>query len=256
MSWDSLAHADVHYAESELDTRRFGIHVSRLTVGNDVAMSPDLEAEVTEALAQSSSDVVVARWPARLTSLGGLVAGLGRRVIAADTLIYWDVSVSELMSRTAMGEDLETRVGVAAEDLHSVLEDSFRDYPSHYSANPAFPRTQVLEGYLEWARRTVETRPDDTVTLLHSGRAIGLATCLVGADQAHLEIELAGLVTAAQGGGRYATLLRGVAGTAAARDIPTIVISTQASNVRVQRAWSRAGFAPFAAFTTVHLVRE
>lgn len=256
MTWDGLAHGDVLSSDSEHDTRRFGIRVARLTVGDHAAPGPELEATVATAVETSRSEVVVARWPARMTALSGVVAGLGPRVIAADTLMYWDVSVDELLARTTAGDDLETRTGVAAEDLNTVLVDSFRDYPSHYTANPDFASDLVLEGYLEWARRTLETRPQDVVTLLRAGRAIGFATCVQGPEDAYLEIELAGLVTAEQGGGRYATLLHGVGLLARSRGIQRVVISTQASNVRVQRAWSRTGFAPFAAFTTVHLVKK
>lgn len=256
MTWDGLSHGDVRLSESELDTRRFGMRVARLTVGEAAADAARVEAEVVAAVGESSSDVIVARWPARMTRVAGLVAGLGRRVIAADTLTYWDVPVADLTVRTAVGDGLDTRTGVDGEDLDRVLADSFHDYPSHYSANPAFPPALVLEGYLEWAGRTLATRPEDVVTLLRSGRAIGLATCMQGEDASFLEIELAGLVAAEQGGGRYSTLLHGVGQLAQDRGITRVAISTQASNVRVQRSWARAGFAPFAAFTTVHLVDD
>jgi hypothetical protein len=253
VSWDGLTHSEVRYGESELDTRRFGIDVARLTVGEGAS---GVEADVVAAVEGSSSRVIVARWPARMTGMGGLAASLDRRVIAADTLTYWDVSVADLLSRTTASSDLETSSGVVDGELDSVLADSFEGYPSHYSANPAFPAGLVLEGYLEWAHRTLATRPDDVVVLRREGRAIGVATCAHGGDGAFVEIELAGLVSAEQGGGRYATLLRGVGLLARERGASRVVISTQASNVRVQRAWSRAGFAPFAAFTTVHLVKD
>jgi hypothetical protein len=256
MSWDALGHGNVRCDDSEFDTRRFGIRVARLTIGDHARSGPEVEREVAAAVRQSRSDVMVARWPARMTRLAGLVAGLGRQVIAADTLMYWDVSAADLLRRTSPGDDVETCVGLAVADLDAVLADSFQDYPSHYSANPAFSPDLVLKGYLEWARRTLDDRPQDVVTLVRSGRAIGLATCLQGVDDTFVEIELAGLVSAEQGGGRYATLLHGVGLLAQERDIPRVVISTQASNIRVQRAWSRAGFAPFAAFTTVHLVKS
>ena len=39
------------------------------------------------------------------------------------------------------------------------------------------------------------------------------------------------------------------------RGLPRVIISTQVSNVRVQRAWVRAGMKPFAAVTTLHVAR-
>ena len=66
------------------------------------------------------------------------------------------------------------------------------------------------------------------------------------------EILLAGLTSAAQGRGLYPLLLKAVGQQAMARGCPRVTISTQAHNIRVQRAWAKAGFRPFAAITTVH----
>jgi hypothetical protein len=258
MSWEGLRGTSVSYAPSPLETQRFGIPVARLTIQADVTDLEDVSAQITELMSASEADVVIARWPAHLTGCAAMIGGLVSGTIAADNLLYWETTPVDLLGRIDAVPGLETWAGgVGADELEDVFADSFADYRSHYSANPAFPPSKVLDGYLEWARTTVTTTPETVVTLARGGRPIGFATTILGgADGGTLEVELAGLVTSEQGGGRYYQLLRGVAQLAEARGMARIVISTQAGNIRVQRAWARAGFVPFAAFTTVHALRQ
>jgi hypothetical protein len=256
VSWDDFCGGGLTFADSALDSRRFGLRVARLTIGLD-ASPESVGDELVRVLRHSSADIVIARWPARLTVCAAIIGELAPGMVAADTLVYWDVPVDVLLAQTGTGDQLDSRVGdVSLLELESVFAESFRDYPSHYSANPAFAADKVLEGYLEWARRTAESRADDVVTLLRLGRPIGFATCMTGRNHEFLEILLAGLAATEQGSGYYATLLHGVGRLAQERGIPRVVISTQAGNVRVQRAWARAGFLPVAAFTTVHVLGD
>jgi N-acetylglutamate synthase-like GNAT family acetyltransferase len=112
-----------------------------------------------------------------------------------------------------------------------------------------------LAGYQEWARSSVSAHPDDVLLLRRGGEAIGVATCEASADRGHLEVLLAGLLPTAQGGGLYGQVMAGVASHARRLGLERVVISTQVHNVRVQRAWVRAGLRPFASVETVHCVR-
>jgi GNAT superfamily N-acetyltransferase len=135
------------------------------------------------------------------------------------------------------------------------VADSFAGYGNHYLANPLLDSAAALAGYQEWARRSLSGERDALV-LVGSGRPIGVAT-LVGSHDgtSHLEVLLAGLVSAAQGRGSYAVLLTACADEARQRGLSRLIISTQVHIVRVQRAWARLGLRPFAAVETVHAVR-
>ena len=84
--------------------------------------------------------------------------------------------------------------------------------------------------------------------------AIGLATLAHTAGTT--EILLAGIIRAARGRRRYAHLLAGVEEAARAHGAERLVISTQAHNAGVQRAWARYGFEPVGSVHTVHAVRR
>ena len=121
-----------------------------------------------------------------------------------------------------------------------------------FRSNPFFDPDRAAAGYVEWALSRVADENGLVLVLCRDNEPIGLATLAdLGTE---LEIELAGLVSSAQGRGDYGSLLAGCLRTAARSGKGRVVISTQADNVRVQRAWIRAGFKPFAAVETVHLI--
>jgi ribosomal protein S18 acetylase RimI-like enzyme len=136
--------------------------------------------------------------------------------------------------------------------VDAVVAASFAGYGNHYLANPLLDPAAALAGYQEWARLTVSAHPEDVLLLRRGGQVIGVATCHASPEDDHLEILLAGLLPTAQGRGLYAHLLAGCATHARHRGLARLIISTQAHNVRVQRAWARAGLLPFGAVETVH----
>lgn len=280
MSWAGLSGAAVEISPSRVESERFGLSIARLVVGSAVldgeAARPDRAstaiaeagARVTDALRRSDADIVIARWPAQHTLFGAAAAASGRAVLPADVLMYWEVAAERLaggppLAGAPLGPGSQ-REAVRAEPateasaevravLASVVGDSFAGYGNHYTANPLLDRESALAGYLDWADRTLTTDPRDVVLLWEDDEPIGAAT--LSQDGTESEILLAGIVTEHQGRRLYGTLLEGIGREAARRGCTRVVISTQAHNTRVQRAWVRAGFAPFAAVTTIHAVR-
>ncbi|MCK0113500.1 GNAT family N-acetyltransferase [Ornithinimicrobium sp. F0845] len=271
MSWDGLLGSGVTLTDSPAESARFGVGMSRLTVGWDArpggpitgdGLMESVAREVTDLLRTDPAEVVVVRYPAESLVLAAAVARSGRQVLAAGSLTYWSAAASEVSGPPpAAGLKVETLSRVTDEAdrvavVDAVVADSFSGYGNHYAANPLLDREAALEGYQEWARRSALSNPDDALVLVLDGRVVGLATLLDSeAPDAHVEVLLAGLTTAAQGQGRYGTLLAGVAQVAGARGRRDVVISTQSHNIRVQRAWARHGLRPFAAVETVHAVR-
>jgi GNAT superfamily N-acetyltransferase len=96
--------------------------------------------------------------------------------------------------------------------------------------------------------------PRDCVAVLGEHDALmALATTLMVNDGQSLEVLLAGTAPNFQGRGVYRSLFAGVVARTAELGCLEVVISTQASNIGVQRAWAALGLRPFAAFTTVHV---
>lgn len=267
MSWDGLLGEGVRYSPSPVESDRFRMSFARVVVGDQVSGAAEVADDLARILAESDDDLLVVRYPARLASLGAVASASPRRILPADVLTYWEVAAADLRldpEAAAAAGCLVTVPTVADEDslaaLDAVVADSFRGYGNHYTANPALDADLALAGYQDWARRTFEARPDDVVLLSQAegvdpSRVVGVATLSQSPDGRDLEILLAGLVGDSQGQGLYGHLLGGVGDLARRRGAERVIISTQVHNIRVQRAWARHGFKPYAAVTTLHAMR-
>jgi GNAT superfamily N-acetyltransferase len=248
VSWLELfANRAPSVVRSNVERERFGIEVDRLVVPRGSSAGSE---EIVQLVEASKADVLVMRYPAERVGLFADLLGTGRAVLLADTLVYWELSVGagrRPVRNDAFVMDVRALDPVAVEGL---VADVFADYTNHYLANPIFDQRLALAGYQDWAVRSTSTHPP--VLVLRDDVAIALAT--VELFEQVLEIELAGVVGHEQGRGVYTHLLAGVEDLAARKGRTRVVISTQAHNTNVQRAWARYGFEPVATFTTVHVM--
>lgn len=259
MAWTGLTGDDIRYSFSEPESRRFSRNIGRLVVGYDARPGVELERRLRDAVAEADDDILVVRYPTEHGRLGAAIAESGRKIYPADVLMYWEVDAAKLAE---MPSDVAEGLTVApAEDdddsreaLWAVIADSFQGYSNHYASNPELDQELALAGYIEWARGALDRGPQNVILLRHRGAPVGASTLTQSDD--YVEMELAGLVSNAQGQGWYHVLLAGVGQETERRGLSRVIISTQASNIRVQRAWVRAGWKPYAAVTTVHAMKR
>ncbi|WP_166879356.1 GNAT family N-acetyltransferase [Salinibacterium sp. ZJ450] len=200
--------------------------------------------------------------PSELQALPARLLDQGRQVIPAGTLMYWELNVEDAPTASVPG-GIETRevqsLAQGSADLASamlLITDSFAGYTNHYSANPRLDPGVVAQGYLQWAESTLTGQSSRGFLISDPSGVVGCATVVsVDAGETAWEIELAGMSTQRQGKGLYRYLLEAVRSAALRDGIDKILISTQSHNIRVQRAWARAGFVPVAAVDTLHLMR-
>ncbi|MFL6158266.1 MAG: GNAT family N-acetyltransferase [Marmoricola sp.] len=247
MSWaDLLGEDQPALRASASETARFGLAVDRLLVADGASLD---DAGVVALAATSQADLVVLRYPARRVGLfAGLLAG-GRDVLLADQLVYW-----RLRTGTGRAPAADPRLTVGpppAGATADLVGEIFTGYGNHYLADPVLDPGAALAGYQEWA--VASAGGDGALALLLDSEPVGLAT--TSSEPGTVEIELAGVLGAHQGQGLYAHLLAGIEAGAAAAGAEQVVISTQAHNTGVQRAWARYGFEPVVTFCTVHLLR-
>lgn len=253
MAWVDLVEPGLAIGPSAVESERFGLRIVRATAGGDVDTG-----ELVLAIDALHADVVIVRYAAGDQRLASALAATRFAVIPAGALTYWNKPVGE--ADAGVAGDLDLVPGTAFDTdradlvVREVIRDSFHGYGNHYTANPLLDRAAVLDGYEDWASRTLTAEPANVLVLVRDGDPIGVATLAVAGD--HVEILLAGLVSGAQGQGWYATLLEGCEARARSLRLPALVISTQVHNIRVQRAWARFGFRPFAAIETLHLVER
>ncbi|WP_328332675.1 N-acetyltransferase [Kribbella sp. NBC_00382] len=249
MSWyDALEAGELTSRPGDYEAKRFGVSVDRISVSASAGTPLD---EVLTAVDKSSADVVILRYPAREVTWFAALATGSRTALLADSLVYWSLPVGK-------GRRPAPLAGFAA-SLEKVVDDTlvddlvgdiFGDYGNHYCANPLFKRAEALAGYQEWARRSVAET--GAVVLRGPDRRV-LALATIDQERSWTEVQLAGVVPAEQGRGRYGHLLAAVEDASTTR---RLVISTQGHNTGVQRAWARYGFEPVHTLLTVHLVAD
>jgi len=251
----------VSFSHSPTAPARFGFSVARMNVGWD-ADDRTAAAYVWGHLISADEHLVIARWPTQKAAIVQTAAESTRKTFAADVLVYWEARPDEVLAALPAGDDLRVVVTSGADlapgESHvvdDIVRDSFHRYGNHYLANPEIDPAAALDGYVEWASRTLADRAEDVLVLREGGRSAGLAT-VVASGRHDLEVELAGIRREFQGRGLYFPLLRACAEAARERGCRRLLISTQVHNVRVQRLWARGGMVPFAALTTVHALRR
>lgn len=222
---------------------------------------PTAVEDMRRVLHAATEQLLIIRWPSHLTRLAAIPALTGRAVVPADVLTYWELTDLPLEGSSS-ARDLDRITTFVADPTYDfqlllpVIRASFDGYANHYSANPSIDADAAALGYIEWAQRTLADTSNDVVVLLQEREAVGFATLTHSMAGMAQEILLAGLAPRAQGRGWYRKLVAAVSQLAHERGLDRVIISTQAHNVRVQRAWTTMGFRPFAAFTTAHAMKQ
>ena len=260
MSWDELQGDRVQHRFSAPESGRFGMSVGRVVVG--WGSSPfSAQEELRRTVAAATERLLIIRYPSHMTRLAAVPGSTGREVIPADVLMYWELTDLPLRGvPSGTGGDRLATVLVGAkfdfELLAPLIRASFDGYTNHYSANPSLNADAASQGYVEWAQASLLDESCDVLVLMHASQAVGFATLVHSVEGKAEEVLLAGLAPLSQGRGWYRQLMVAVSEVASARGLSRVIISTQAHNLRVQRAWAGMGFRPFAAITTVHAMQR
>ncbi|TCC52473.1 N-acetyltransferase [Kribbella capetownensis] len=247
MSWyDALEAGELTVRPSVDAAKRFGVSIDRMSVS---ASAGTPLAEVLAAVERSTADVIVLRYPARETTWFAALSSGPRQALLADTVVFWSLPVGK-GRRPAPLAGFTVQLEPTADDVlvDDLAADVFGDSGNHYCSNPVFDRAAALAGRQEWARRRIAET--GAVVLRGPDRRV-LAIASLDQQRSWTEIQLAGVVPAEQGRGRYGHLLSAIEDAATSR---RLVVSTQAHQTGIQRVWARYGFEPVHNLLTVHLV--
>lgn len=235
---------------SELESNRFGLQIFR---GN----LPVFDINVLTAFYKDNDpDILIFRVPVGEQFKLHALNTLGKDVINADTLVYYEVDLAKAAFNEIKNKDLEFVVagpqhaGVFA----SLIEQIFLDYTNHYCSNPLLDRKQIMEGYSEWAISSISIPGNLHILGYLHGQPVGFITCSY--DAAGAEIILNGVLPAFQSKGIYTDLVRYVKAHFHALATPSVKVSTQIQNFAVQKAWSREGLVLNSAYVTIHLNKK
>jgi undecaprenyl-phosphate 4-deoxy-4-formamido-L-arabinose transferase len=235
---------------SPLDSSRFGLAVYRGTLA--AVDSKALAREIFEERA----DVAIVRVPTALSSRLQEITRHGLPLIHADTLVYYQVDLAAIETSRVPAPDTEIRRAVATDRgaLRDLIRVTFTDYTSHYRANPHFSVQAILEGYVEWGESYLDGTEGRTVWVVRQhGKMVAFATCADHPSASVGEIVLNGVHPQHANRGLYGDLIRHTLADWKARGFAAAKISTQVSNLGVQKVWSREGFVLSEVLDTFHV---
>lgn len=235
---------------SPSESARFGLRVARWR-------GADLDPHaLAEAVCSQRLDVVILRLPSALAHNAHALTAYGLHPQYADTLVYYEASLWDAESTPPRNPRSTFEVADTADTqtLETLVRSCFDGYRSHYRINPRFPSGAILDGYVEWAIRHIDGREGNTRTWISRGEC-GLTAfaCCREQDGRDVEIALNGVHPNCSGKGLYGDLIRFIRGHYAASGYSSLRVSTQITNLAVQKVWQREGFHLYESWVTFHL---
>lgn len=231
---------------SKLDTDRWSVVTAKV----DGLTSEGLTSILQQCRA-SAVELLIARCPA--TDLAAAQAMERDGFQLMDTLVYFARSLGSGTQVDAGPVPVRpVRPGEEAA-VREIAAHAFQGYGGHYHADPRLDRGRCDEVYTDWAYRSCLSKDvaDEVLVADLDGRVVAFATMRLNSDEEG-EGVLFGVSPAAQGRGIYRTLMIRGMEWCAARGRTRMVVSTQVTNVAVQKVWTRLGFEPSRAYYTFH----
>ena len=243
-----------HIVVSGPESSGLGLSVGRLSVGT--LTEPDAAA-ILDLAKRSNLDLVIIRYDAACVGLGRQLLGPAHVVWQADTLLYFSKGLSHLANEDLDGSQwLEEAGPEGASIVADAVRAIFRDYPNHYASNPHLDQGRVLEGYVEWAQRHLDSNAARVLLLRELDSELPIALCATTFNSRRAEISLAGVAPGARGRGVYRSLLARVELWLAEEGIEEVDVSTQAGNRAPLRTWISRSYQFQLALNTLHLMRR
>jgi GNAT superfamily N-acetyltransferase len=226
-----------HVELSPIDEERFGIRTARALVSN---LKELRSAE--EFCRANDVRLLIARCPVSEAQTAQEMEREG--FLLMDTLVYY----ARDLKRTPFPTD-EPKASIRLirpgeeEAIKTVANEAFQDYRSHYHSDDRLDRAKCNEVYPSWAYRSCVSREaaDDILVAELDGCVMGFATLQLNSPQEG-EGVLFGISPSAQGHGIYRSfMIRGM-DWCLSKGVTRMVVSTQITNIAVQKVWVRLGF--------------
>jgi GNAT superfamily N-acetyltransferase len=235
---------------SDVDTNRFGLRIGRSSIAN----SADV-ASVLKACHDEDLRMLIVR--CRTDDFASLHALQSKGALLMDTLVYYQ---RNLLKGEMPAEKRPNIVRpVQPEDLPRldlVARETFRGYMGHYHADPRLDHAKADEGYVEWAINMCHSPSKDTQDVLvaeyPAGTVGGFATLRMN-HEGEGEGVLFGVHPSAEGRGIYWSFMVKAMEWCRQRGATKMVVSTQITNLAVQKVWARLGFELVRSYYTLHL---
>jgi GNAT superfamily N-acetyltransferase len=231
---------------SEVDSERFGVRVARANVVSENF------PRVMDFCSAERIDLLIARCPTSELDTVHKMESAGFSLM--DTLVYYGFD----LLRGAIPEDSPRALvrKILPEDqaqVERVAAAAFHGYYGHYHADPRLDQGKCDQGYVAWAVRSCTLRNVATEVLIaeRENRIVGFATLRLNSKEEG-EGVLFGVAPEAQGAGIYRSFMVSGLQWCKQQQVKRMIVSTQVTNVAVQKVWCRLGFEPGYSYYTLH----
>jgi len=234
---------------SELDSARFNISVAKVK---------DLEIEdisIVDILCKDKLiDLLITRIPTKKISLAQELEK--NEFLLMDTLVYYKYDYSKKGPTKKKNRvkiiSLERNVK-NAEIIKNIAKSAFEGYLGHYHSDPKLKKTKADEAYIDWAYRSClfEDVSDSVIATALENQIVGFGTLKIHSSDLG-EIILAAVSPMYQNQGLYSEIILGGMNWLNRKGCTEIILSTQLTNIAVQKVWARIGFEMDNSFYTFH----
>ena len=232
---------------SAIDEERFGIRTARCAPVTMASLP-----SVLEFCRANDVRLLIARCPATDLAVAQAMEREGFSLM--DVLIYYTRNLVKTPIPSDTCEVLVRTIRLGDEEqVKTVAAESFRGYFGHYHADPRLDKEKCDEAYISWAVRSCVSREvaDEVLVAVEGESILGFATLRLNSPEEG-EGVLFGVAPAAQGRGIYRSFIIRAMEWFRSRGRSHMVVSTQITNIAVQKVWVRVGFEPSHAYYTFH----
>jgi GNAT superfamily N-acetyltransferase len=234
-------------ALSEIDRARFGVVTAR-----DGHVTMDSLGAGLEFCRSRGVQLLIARCRTEDLGVAQEIEAAGGRLM--DTLVYYvRVIVKGDLPENTCKVPIRPVRPAEGEAVRAIAREAFRGYRGHYHADPRLDPLRCDEAYQDWAQRSCTSRDvAGEVLVADDGALAGFATLRLN-EPSEGEGVLFGVAPRAQGAGIYKAFMIEGMRWCRAQGAKRMVVSTQVTNLAVQKVWSRLGFEPSESFYTFHV---
>lgn len=234
-------------SHSPLDEARFGIKTAKAS-----HISLESISAIESYCQENAVKFCIARVTADALDVVQGMEATGFRLM--DTLVYYAFKFGK---KALLNDDSGHRIRpIQPRDIGQVkviAEASFQGYYGHYHADPRLNKADCDAVYTSWAVNSASSKDfADEVLVVEGGEGLnGFATLRMN-DPLEGEGVLFGVAPQAQGQGIYRTMMIGGMHWVHSKGAERMVVSTQLTNIAVQKVWARLGFEMDRAYYTFH----
>jgi GNAT superfamily N-acetyltransferase len=240
---------------SPLDSERFGVRAGRAHV------SQENLPHVLEFCAAEKINLLIARCAAQ--DLNAVQKMEARGFLLMDALIYYSFDLSKKAIPEPTSEFLVRPARPVDKDqIRNIASAAFHGYHGHYHADPRLDRRKCDEAYASWAERSavLKTAADEVLVAElaaaqsnknPSNNIAGFATLRLNSSEEG-EGPLVAVAPEQQKHGVCRELMIHCLRWCHSQGAGRMVISTQITNIPMQKVWCRVGFEPSSSYFTFH----